>query len=159
MDGIDFIAEYTKGSVEDFNGWANNKKSFSVIDGNLKFDTGYINTQTADLEVLIYPDVDYVVSSINEKYQLKDQSYKISPEAIMKLKEQIREKSIKKNIGLKLKNGGKIPTFIEIESKIPIPKPKIRSKINNKKLFRVTNEKNKANIIIDEANNSRFEKG
>ena len=118
MDGIDFIAEYTKGSVEDFNGWGNNKKNFSVIDGNLKFDTGYINTQTADLEVLIYPDVDYVVSSINEKYQLKDQSYKISPEAIKKLKEQIREKSIKKNLVLKLKNGGKIPTFIEIDSKI-----------------------------------------
>jgi len=148
MDGIDFIAEYTKGSVENFNGWGNNKKSFSVIDGKLKFDTGYINTQTAVLEVLIYPDIDYIVSSINEKYQLKDQSYNISPEAIKKLKEQIREKSIKRDFKLKLNNGGKIPTFIEIESKIQIPKPKIISEINNKKLFRVTNEKDKANIII-----------
>ncbi|SVD23019.1 uncharacterized protein METZ01_LOCUS375873, partial [marine metagenome] len=27
MDGMDFIAEYIKGSVEDFNGWGNNKKN------------------------------------------------------------------------------------------------------------------------------------
>ena len=148
MDGIDFIAEYTKGSVEDFNGWGNNKKNFSVIDGNLKFDTGNINTQTADLEVLIYPDVDYVVSSISEKYRLKNQSYKISPEAIKKLKEQIREKSIKKNFVLKLKNAGKIPTFIDIDPIIQIPKPKISRKINDKNLFREINERDKANIII-----------
>nr|MBC8308641.1 hypothetical protein [Pelagibacterales bacterium] len=148
MDGIDFIAEYTKGSVEDFNGWGNNKKNFSVIDGNLKFDTGYINTQTADLEVLIYPDVDYVVSSINEKYQLKDQSYKISPEAIKKLKEQIREKSYKRNFVLNLKNGGKIPTFIKIESTIRIPKNKIRNKIKNNPLFKVTNNPEDASVTI-----------
>jgi len=148
MDGMDFIAEYIKGSVEDFNGWGNNKKNLSAIEGNLKFDTGYINTQTADLEVLIYSDVDYVVSSINEKYQLKDQSYKISPEAIKKLKEQIRENSIKKNFVLKLKNGGKIPTFFEIDSKIRIPNNKIRNKINNNQLFKVTNSPEDANLKI-----------
>tara|TARA_Y100000031_G_scaffold30269_1_gene33424 strand:- start:3040 stop:4323 length:1284 start_codon:yes stop_codon:yes gene_type:complete len=148
MDGMDFIAEYIKGSVEDFNGWGNNKKNLSAIEGNLKFDTGYINTQTADLEVLIYSDVDYVVSSINEKYQLKDQSYKISPEAIKKLKEQIRENSIKKNFVLKLKNGGKIPTFINIESIIRIPKNKIQNKINNNPLFKVTNNPEDASVTI-----------
>jgi len=148
MDGMDFIAEYIKGSVEDFNGWGNNKKNLSAIEGNLKFDTGYINTQTADLEVLIYPDVDYIVSSINEKYQLKDQSYKISPEAIKKLKEQIRENSIKNNFVLKLKNGGKIPTFFEIDSKIRIPNNKIRNKINNNQLFKVTNSPEDANLKI-----------
>ena len=148
MDGIDFIAEYTKGSVEDFNGWGNNKKSLSVIDGNLKFDTGYINTQTADLEVLIYPDVDYVVSSINEKYQLKDQSYKISPEAIKKLKEQIREKSIKKDFVLKLKNGGKIPTFIAIDSFLINLTDEIQRKVNRNRLFKVTNNPEDASVTI-----------
>jgi hypothetical protein len=113
LDGIDIFAEYTKGSVEDFNGWKNNKKSISVIDGSLIFDAGYINTKSADLEIIIYPDIDYIISNIEEKYQLQDLSYKISSKAKRKLKELIKEKSL---FSIKLKNDGKIPTFIDVDS-------------------------------------------
>ena len=145
LDGIDIFAEYTKGSVEDFDGWRNNKKSLSVIDGSLTFDTGYINTKSADLEIIIYPDIDYIISNIEEKYQLQDLSYKISSEAKRKLKELIKGKAI---FSIKLKNEGKIPTFISVDSLFTHFIPQIQRKINNNLLFKVSNSANDASVII-----------
>ena len=100
-----------------------------------------------NLEVLLYPDIDYIVSSLEEKYFLWDLPYKINPETIVKLKKLIKGHSSTRI--LNLINGGKIPLFIEIDSKVRLSKVKIQNKIiNSNSLFKIIKNKDDARVMI-----------